>query len=107
DESLRPASIYLSAYIIDVNIDHVGQCIRRKLPDMMDDRGARHILAGVEHKVFEQGKFLGRQFDASAAPMYGSAHAIQLQIQTAQDRLERQAASAQQSPHASRELGKS
>src|SRR6267378_1796573 len=107
DESLRRVNIDLSAQVVDIDVDYVGQSIGRELPNMMDDRRPRHILAGVEHEVFEQSEFFGGEFDRAAAATYHSPYAIQFQIQAAQDGLKRETAPAQQRPHASGELGKS
>src|ERR1700704_7172834 len=63
DESLRRAGVNLSAQVVDIDVDYVGQSIGRELPNMMDDRGARHIQACVEHEVFEQSEFFGCEFD--------------------------------------------
>src|ERR1700730_15491830 len=69
-ESLLRICINLSAQVIDVDVNHVGQGVRRKPPNMMDDRGARHIVAGIEHGGFEQPEVLGCTLDRTAARMY-------------------------------------
>src|SRR5882672_8731026 len=107
DESLRRVNIDLSSQVVDIDVDYVGQSIGRELPNMMDDRRPRHILAGVEHEVFEQSEFFGCEVDRAATATYHSPYAIQFQIQAAQDGLKRETAPAQQRPHAGGELGKS
>ena len=64
----------------DVDIDHVGGRIKRKIPHMLDDHGAGDPPAGIPHKIFEQGKFLCGQLDTAPGAFDTMFHAIQFEV---------------------------
>jgi hypothetical protein len=46
--------------VVDVNIHHIRHGVEGKIPDMLDNHGARHTPSRITHEIFEQGKFAWR-----------------------------------------------
>ena len=65
----RPLSIFPRRRR-DVHVDDVGLRIEMIVPDVFEQHGAGHHLAGVAHQIFEQAEFarLQRNFLARASP---------------------------------------
>ena len=77
--SAASASIFLPQ-IIDIHVHNVGQRISGKLPNGTHDGRAGNKGSGVQHQVFEQGKFLGSELDRAASAMDAARDAVELQI---------------------------
>jgi hypothetical protein len=66
DEFLLEVLINLMTQIFDVNVHDIRDRVEGKLPDMLDNHGARHTPSCITHEKFEQGKLAWRQVKAVA-----------------------------------------
>ena len=58
----KPLSI-LRAQPRDMHVDDIGLRIEMIVPDVLEQHGARHHLAGMSHQIFEQAEFARLQID--------------------------------------------
>jgi hypothetical protein len=56
DERPVEAAVDFRAKPRDMHVDHVGLGVEMIIPDMFEEHGARHDLAGMPHQVLEQAK---------------------------------------------------
>jgi len=64
----RRVVIYFAAEAINVNVNHVGCGVNPHFPDVVQNHGPRHHATFVAAKIFQQGKLLRGQLQASARP---------------------------------------
>src|SRR5882757_4994424 len=96
----------LGAQPRNVHVDHVGLRIEMIVPDVLQQHGARHHLAGMLHQIFEQAEFarLERQLVLAACDAMGEP--VELEIADTVERvLGRTAAAARQHLDAGQQLG--
>ncbi len=77
----------------------------REVPDVIEDLGAGHDLAGVAHQQLEERHLLGRQRDLHIAAPRPVPRRIQAQVADLEHRRARTAPTADQRAHPRRELG--
>lgn len=90
-----------------MHVDHVGLRIEMIVPDVLEQHGARHHLAGVLHQVFEQAEFARLQRQLVLAAGDAMRQPVELEIADAVERfLGGAAAAARQHFDTGQELGK-
>ena len=62
------SEIDLAPQIVDVDVHHIGHGIEVELPDLLDNRGARHRLPFMPHQELEKLELAVGQLDLSLAP---------------------------------------
>ena len=73
---------------------------------MFDNHGPGDPAAGIPHEIFEQGKFLRRQFDRPASARDPPLHPIQLQVFDREYGFQRQPVPPQKRPNPGRQFRK-
>src|SRR6185437_12047344 len=66
DQFLVAPLVDLAAQMTDIDIDDIGQAFEGLIPYLFDDHAARQGPARMQEKIFQQGVFLGAEFDALA-----------------------------------------
>ena len=89
------ALVDLGAQARDVDVDDVGLRVEMIIPDVLEQHGARHHLAGVLHQIFEQAELARLQRQLVLAAGDAMRQAVELEIPDAVERvLGRSAAAA-------------
>ena len=83
-ERLAEALVDLGAQPRDVHVDDVGLRIEVIVPDVLEQHGAGHHLAGVLHQIFEQAELARLQRDRLAAARDRVAEPVELEVADAE-----------------------
>jgi len=70
-----------------MHVDHIGLRIEMIVPDIFQQHGARHHLAGVLHQIFQQAKLARLQRQLFLAAGDAVREPVELEIADAIDRL--------------------
>ncbi|MNJ56770.1 hypothetical protein D3C77_523330 [compost metagenome] len=70
-----------------MDVDDVGLGVEMVFPDLLQQHGARHRLAGVAHQEFQQLKLARLQVDLLALAMHGAGDQVHLQVADLEHRL--------------------
>src|SRR5579859_4658761 len=80
-DQLRPAVPGdLPAQPADMAFDDIGMRVEMQVPDIFQEHGARHDLAGMPHQIFEQPKLARLQLDLAVAAADGAGQQVDLEI---------------------------
>src|SRR5690349_4743771 len=71
----------------DIHVDDIGRRVEVKVPDMLQQHGARHHAAFIAREIFQELKLPGKKVDILAAPAGGSRDQVNRKIADAQDGL--------------------
>src|SRR5271154_1941844 len=77
---LRESLVYLRAQPRDMHIDDIGLGVEMIVPDVFQQQGPGHDLAGVLHEVFEQPEFARLERDLPAAANDPMRQPVELEI---------------------------
>ena len=94
------AGIHFAAKIVDVHVDDVGQVVRSKFPDLLDNGGAGNGLALVAHQQFQQSEFLGAEIDVMSSAAHRVADAVDFEVFDVETRARGPASPAQHGANA-------
>ncbi len=73
------AFVDLAAQMADIDIHDIGQALEGLVPDLLHDHAARQDAPGMQEQIFQQGIFLGAEFDALAVALDLAGQAVDLQ----------------------------
>ena len=79
DQLRLMALVDLAAQMADIDIDDVGQALEGLVPDLFHDHAARQDSARMQEQIFQQGIFLGAEFDALAVALDLAGQTVDLQ----------------------------
>ena len=89
DHLLLKASVDLRTKSADKYIDDVGLGVKTVLPDMFQNHGFGHHLAGVSHEIFQKGKFTRLKIDAALSAKHLACQEVHREIADRQRRRRR------------------
>src|ERR1700760_5060481 len=104
DKAARPGRVELAPQTANLDIDDVGLRHKLEIPNVLKQHCACHDLVGAAHKVFQQGKFTGHEFDQIAIAADGSLNEIHLKRAHLQAREPGVSSPADEGFHPRREL---
>src|SRR3981189_3361726 len=87
DQRIGLQAVDLATDASDIDIDDVCRGIEMKIPDVLQQHGARHDAAFVAREIFQKLKFPGQQRDGLAAAAGGARHQVYREIADMQDGL--------------------
>ena len=80
DERIGLLTVDLAADASDIDVDDVGRGIEVKIPDVLQQHGARYDVALVANQIFEELKLARKQVDVPPVSVCRARHEVQLQI---------------------------
>ena len=72
--------VYLGRGVVDIDVYDVGACIKRKVPDVLDDHGPGDSPSRIAHQILQKTEFLRSELDAASSSFYPAFYSVQLKI---------------------------
>src|SRR5260221_6470071 len=87
DQRIGLLVVDLAPHAPDIDVDDIGRGIEMKVPDVLQQHGARYNTAFVARQIFQKLEFPGNKRDVLAAPARGPRHQVDHEIADTQKRL--------------------
>src|SRR5215469_7816642 len=94
DQRIGLLVVNLATQPSNIDVDDIGRRIEMKVPHVLQQHGAGYDAAFIAHQIFQQLEFLGKKFDAPAAPAGGPRDQVDREVAHAQDGLLRDGVAA-------------